>query len=208
MENTVADVIVVGAGAAGISAARTLSKQGYAVVILKARDRIGGRIHTLTDEGFSIPVEGGAEFIHGELPHTMSILKETNLSFFEGKGRTWTVENNKREEGDLFHDDWDLLLEKLDAQEQDITIGDFLDLYFSHPKYQSLVGATKRFVQGYDAADIYKVSAKALYEEWREEDIKGYRPNDGYGQLVNFLWKQSQNRGAILKLSNIVKTIQ
>jgi monoamine oxidase len=59
------DVIVIGAGAAGLAAARDLEQRGLHVVVLEARDRIGGRIWT--DFGFTdFPVELGAEFIHGE----------------------------------------------------------------------------------------------------------------------------------------------
>jgi monoamine oxidase len=202
------DVIIVGAGAAGLSAARSLIRLGRSVVILEARDRIGGRIHTMTDNGFTAPVEAGAEFIHGDLPYTMSLMKEAKVSHREGRGRTWTVEAGKLEEGDLFHDDWDALISKLEQLDHDMTINDFLNQYFSDKKYESLVDAVKRFVQGYDAADINKVSAKALYEEWSEENIKGYRPNGGYGQLMNFLLQECQDKGAVLKLSCIVNSVK
>jgi monoamine oxidase len=58
------DVIIIGAGMAGITAARELTRAGRSVAILEARDRIGGRIKTIYDfcDG---PVEGGAEFVHG-----------------------------------------------------------------------------------------------------------------------------------------------
>lgn len=58
-------VIVLGAGAAGLAAARRLHDAGAAVQTLEARHRIGGRVWT--DETFApFPVEYGAEFIHGE----------------------------------------------------------------------------------------------------------------------------------------------
>jgi monoamine oxidase len=58
-------VIVLGAGAAGLAAARRLRDAGATVQVLEARHRIGGRIWT--DETFApFPVEYGAEFIHGE----------------------------------------------------------------------------------------------------------------------------------------------
>jgi monoamine oxidase len=59
-----ADVIIIGAGAAGLSAARALSNSGLAVIILEARDRIGGRIFTRHITSFPAPIELGAEFIH------------------------------------------------------------------------------------------------------------------------------------------------
>lgn len=58
-------VVVIGAGAAGISAARELVSHGLDVTVLEARDRVGGRVHTAYDLA-AHPVELGAEFIHGE----------------------------------------------------------------------------------------------------------------------------------------------
>lgn len=57
------DVIVIGAGMSGITAARLLADAGRRVVVLEARDRIGGRMHTDRDAGF--PVDLGASWIHG-----------------------------------------------------------------------------------------------------------------------------------------------
>jgi len=58
-------VIVIGAGAAGLSAAAALGEAGLAVAVLEARERIGGRIITLRDPVCQSPVELGAEFVHG-----------------------------------------------------------------------------------------------------------------------------------------------
>jgi monoamine oxidase len=61
--------IVLGAGMAGISAAHDLQKAGEPVIILEARDRIGGRVFTRRDLA-DFPVELGAELIHGNTaPH-------------------------------------------------------------------------------------------------------------------------------------------
>ncbi len=59
-----ADVLVLGAGIAGLAAARTLNSLGVSVIVLEARGRIGGRI--LTDRSLSgIPLDLGASWIHG-----------------------------------------------------------------------------------------------------------------------------------------------
>jgi monoamine oxidase len=61
--------LVLGAGMAGLAAAATLDAAGEQVIILEARHRIGGRVHT--DRGFAdVPVEFGAEFIHGDTAPT------------------------------------------------------------------------------------------------------------------------------------------
>ncbi|BDZ63591.1 flavin monoamine oxidase family protein [Agromyces mangrovi Wang et al. 2018] len=58
-----ARIAVVGAGLAGITAARALADAGYRVVVLEARDRIGGRIHSVEDDAWPVPVELGAGFV-------------------------------------------------------------------------------------------------------------------------------------------------
>ena len=64
------DVVVVGAGAAGLEAARVLRARGRWVCILEARARMGGRILTYQDSRVPLPIELGAEFLHGEAPGT------------------------------------------------------------------------------------------------------------------------------------------
>ena len=71
-------VIVVGAGAAGLSAARELSAAGIEVILLEARQRSGGRIHTVSSSA-GVPVELGAEFIHGKAPELCEIVERAHL---------------------------------------------------------------------------------------------------------------------------------
>ncbi|MCA9905800.1 MAG: FAD-dependent oxidoreductase, partial [Anaerolineae bacterium] len=82
MNTTTWDVIVVGAGAAGLAAARLLQDAGLEVCVLEARDRIGGRIWTANDFA-DFPVELGAEFIHGERTVTNALISEAGLQTIE-----------------------------------------------------------------------------------------------------------------------------
>ena len=60
-------VVVVGAGLAGLTAARDLTRRGAEVEVIEARERLGGRVWTLRDDDFSTePVEAGGEFIDGD----------------------------------------------------------------------------------------------------------------------------------------------
>jgi len=77
------DVIVIGAGAAGLAAARDLSQAGLRVTILEARPRVGGRILTVHDARAPVPLELGAEFIHGEAPETLAAAQAAGLTVVE-----------------------------------------------------------------------------------------------------------------------------
>lgn len=72
------DILVIGAGAAGLAAARALTDAGRRVIVLEARDRIGGRV--LTDYRFGpAPVERGAEFVHGSAVVTWRWIQRAGL---------------------------------------------------------------------------------------------------------------------------------
>ena len=61
--STSADVLVLGAGIAGLAAARTLADRGMSVIVLEARNRVGGRMWT--DTSLGLPLDLGASWIHG-----------------------------------------------------------------------------------------------------------------------------------------------
>jgi monoamine oxidase len=73
------DVIVIGAGAAGLAAMDALRDAGVRAVALEARDRVGGRAHTSYDLA-PHPVELGAEFIHGENVSTWKLMSRFGLT--------------------------------------------------------------------------------------------------------------------------------
>src|SRR6266702_529486 len=77
------DVLILGAGAAGLAAARSLSEAGVGLRVIEARTRIGGRVLTRKDSHVPVPLELGAEFIHGEAPETLSIARAAGLAAVE-----------------------------------------------------------------------------------------------------------------------------
>ena len=84
------DILIIGAGAAGLAAARELSAVDLKVIVLEARDRIGVRINTHFD---TLPIELGAEFIHGTPPQTFKIVERAQLSVEEIPNRHWHLHN-------------------------------------------------------------------------------------------------------------------
>lgn len=203
MKNT--DVIIIGAGAAGLMAAYELSKAAMQVTILEARGRIGGRIHTL---GGTLQAELGAEFVHGDLPVTMQLLKLSGIVAVPASGEMWYCKAGRfsKDVDEMGH--WGVLMQKLSTLENDITIGEFLQQEFGDDKYSGLIESVTKYVSGYDTADIDKASAFALRREWQsEEDEAQHRITGGYGKLIKYLAEQSEGKGAQIHLNTIAKNI-
>lgn len=202
------EVIIVGAGAAGLMAARELSARGKQVLLLEARDRIGGRIHTITDPAFAQPVEGGAEFIHGNLKQTLSLLKEANIPYQIAEGEIWRSENGRLFQQEDFIEHYDLLMKALEQQKEDMSVYEFLEENFKDEKYHSLKKSIYSYTEGYYAGDVHKASILFLREELQGTDEEQYRVQGGYKQLVEHLYEICKKQGCQVELSAPVTNIQ
>ena len=83
LDSATSDVLVLGAGVSGLAAAARLTQAGLAVRVLEARDRVGGRVATLRDERWPIPVELGAEFVQGRIPELIRLAAGAALPLVE-----------------------------------------------------------------------------------------------------------------------------
>src|SRR4051794_5947897 len=139
------DVIIIGAGIAGLAAARDLVRAGRNVVVLEARDRIGGRILTRHDGD---TVELGAEFVHGKPPAIFEIAKAAGLRAVEGTDRRLLAENGTLRPLDDF---WDII-EEVDSQideDAQITYAEFLRNAKASPFKKTIA---KSYVEGFNAS--------------------------------------------------------
>lgn len=205
MKNT---VLIIGAGAAGLMAAHTLCKAGKKVTVLEARKRTGGRIYTVNNESFFKETELGAEFIHGNLPVTLSLLKEASINYRSADAEMWRYQNGRFEENQMVIDDWNLLTRRMDELEQDVPVWDFMQQHFAEDKHAELRAAVWSFVSGYDTADPRDASTFALRKEWENEDQEAQgRVDGGYCSMISYLANNCRNRGGDVFLNAVVQNI-
>lgn len=206
MEQNTSDVLIIGAGAAGLLAALEVVQTGRTVTVLEAKDRCGGRMHTVfTNEGF--PVELGAEFVHGNLPVTKELLQKAGGDLIPVNGSIWQSRNGKLSEQKDFIEDYGDLKKKFKDLQNDVSVAEFFEKQLSGEKYGALRFSLKNYVEGYYAADIAKASTFALREELSKGDEEQYHIKGGYAVLVNYLEEQCRQKGVTFRLSTAVQSI-
>lgn len=164
-------IIVIGAGVAGLAAARALARAGKDVRVLEARERVGGRILTARDESLRLPIELGAEFLHGEAKEASDAARAEGLLVCEVRGERWRVEGNRLTSLGDFWDEVETVLGKLEAdREPDRSFQDFLDTGPGGPKLARARQTAREYVAGFHAADPSLISERSLAEGGAPEE--------------------------------------
>jgi monoamine oxidase len=182
-------VIVVGAGVAGLTAARALAARGARVIVLEARDRVGGRVWTVRDFA-AIPLEAGAEFIHGTGAATWPDVRAEGLrvrrvpqvlaSWFNLGGRTRWLPLHLAQPGVWRSFDLLRALGHLDGTDQTATA--FLTAGGYHGRARELAVLT---LTAHLPGSLEEIGVKGLAADGvlRLEAGRNYRVLDGYDRL-------------------------
>jgi monoamine oxidase len=211
------DIAILGAGVAGLAAGRILAQSGRRIVVIEARQRIGGRIfttHVCDGAGArDIPVELGAEFVHGLPPETWSLLREADLAAYEIDGVDLCSSGGPQQ----FHQPGESgisVLERMLAWEatltpgRDMSFAEYLGFIAIDPSARA---RAVEYVEGFNAADSAVIGVRALAMQQRAEDEieseRLFHLRHGYDALPGFLAQQIERAGGTILLGTIGQRI-
>jgi monoamine oxidase len=207
------DTVVVGAGAAGLAAAAALVPSGQSVVVLEARDRAGGRIWTRSGPGHPLPIELGAEFIHGEPDATLRLMRRFGVPAVDAQGPHWTLARGRlrEREGTFRVLRQALLRSRARLRVRDQSFEAYLGGIGARQLPREARALARALVEGFDAADPARISARSVVAEWADGgavDAPQFRPLGGYGALLAPLVSSLEQGDVRLQLNAIVRSIR
>jgi monoamine oxidase len=213
------DVLVIGAGVSGLEAARRLRRAGLRVLVVEARDRIGGRVHTELGDSHDQPVDAGAEFVHGRPPALLQALRSAGVTVRWPVQRHWLRTGGRRIEAASV---WKRALALGADAIADAARGPrdrAAATVFAGPAWRARGPALTRalareYMAGFNAAPLGVLGVRALAAQQRAADaIDGDRlgrPQGGFAPLVSWLARPLTGRRhhpPALHLSTVVETI-
>ncbi|HEY2555110.1 MAG TPA: NAD(P)/FAD-dependent oxidoreductase [Candidatus Cybelea sp.] len=204
-----ADAVVIGAGAAGLAAARSLAGRSARVVLLEARDRTGGRVWSRSTPRGGVAAELGAEFIHGAAPATMALLREAGAAAVDLGAQSWS----RRPDGELVRDTLEFahaasILERSRSLATDESVEAYLHRFDGDPALAKRVADARLFVEGFEAADPAIASVHSIADELRSGvDSNSTRPLGGYAPAFAVLQRACLAAGVDLHFSSIVQRL-
>lgn len=197
-------IVIIGAGAAGLSAAQQLRKAGFEPLVLEARKRIGGRIWT---DRSHAPVEFGAEFIHGEYATTWEIVRQEQIEVQKWAGpRHYAVGGHRlaAEQDQALKDRTTELYEAVERYDgPDLSVDQVLAAA-SQPG-EAAIGYAQRWFANLEGADTSLLSASQLANEHRLTSAgpTNFRFVNGYDQIPHALAE-----GLQIRLNNAVERVE
>lgn len=178
---------VIGAGAAGLAAASALHASGRDVRVFEARDRIGGRAHTIfpPSGGFA---ELGAEFIHGKPEEIFELLRATGTTALDVGWSMFEYRDGAlAQAGDLW-ETTQRILREVDPSSPDCDVDTFLDSLSPQSANDGDKARVRALVEGFDAAITSDAGVHAIAQEWASEtNSTEFRTSAGYAPLFAHL---------------------
>jgi len=210
MSKRMTEVVVIGAGVAGLACAQALCEAGLRVTILEARSRVGGRIWTVHPSLTHGPVELGAEFIHGLPREVWQIVERARLQTHELTGTRWRLEQARLAPMTGSWDQIDRIFRRIDEAAPDRSFHDFLEQTCADLPQHTRVEAAA-YVESFHACNASRISAHALARWYRSDreiqGHRGFRLPKGYEGLVRALLAATKLDLLTVRLNTVVTGI-
>ncbi len=207
MERTRVDVAILGAGVAGLEAARVLHEHEIDFVVLEARERIGGRIFSLRDESLPVAIELGAEFVHGSAPELREVACDAALTVVDIDGQRWQSQKGRLRPADDFWDGLNAVMSRLRTRGEDRSFEQFLNS--SRRRDRRAREFAIQWVENFHAADPVRVSERALAEGGSPgDDVRERRLGrvlGGYDAVARWIARGIGNK---IRLGTVVTGVQ
>ncbi len=206
------DVVVVGAGVAGLSAFAELGRAGCRVLCLEARGRIGGRILTLRDPRAPLPVELGAEFIHGRPAEIWQIIRSRPLVVYDCADSSVRITDGVvQDENNI----WGSVTRLMKDMREEASRGreESFSSFLERSRYPAPVKELSAFyVEGFNAArkEIIGIASLAKDDEAAEriDGDRSFRLISGYDSVPLHILAGIENTQSILRLNTIVTKVE
>lgn len=197
--------MVVGGGAAGLRAAADLGTRGLRVAVLEARDRLGGRIHTIRPQGWPDPIELGPEFVHGGNEDLLQLLRRGRAKRRPVADHHWISRRGVVRPAPDAWERIDAILRRIGPRFR----GSFADWLRQQPDLARddalLVG---RFVEGFEAAPMNRMSASVLRAAASAGEGEQFRVTGGYDRIVVALEREVTDAGVAVHRGTVVSRIR
>lgn len=206
------DVLVIGAGVAGLACARALADRGVRVRVLEARDRVGGRICTVHDDALPVAVELGAELVHGAAEETVALANAHGLPIVDVAERRVSMHEGTVRKLPDFWERIDVVMRRLprsrpsssarsarDGATNDRPFAAFLAERPGGHRFARERALAQQFVESFHAVDVDSVSERAMAAggspRGDEDERRTGRIPSGYAQVPHALVADARATG-------------
>jgi monoamine oxidase len=206
------DVIIIGAGAAGLAALAELDRAGVKVLCVEARDRVGGRIATLHDPCSPVPIELGAEFIHGRPREICDIVNAAGLTAYDCTESALYVQNGRVVDN---ADAWlpvDEIMSKMQTAADKGPDKSFAEFLKNTDEKAGAKRIATSYVEGFNAAHDDRIGIASLALDSRASEAidgdRSFRLLNGYDAVPAYLLRQTRIPDASVRLSTVVESVK
>ena len=205
-----ADVLIIGAGAAGLAASLALVQAGLRVIVIEARDRVGGRVWTVHDSGSGAPIELGAEFVHGRPQEIFDLVEGAELPIHEVSGERWCSRGGKLGLCPNLYEQFESVFKRMKSDGPDRSFQKFLDSEATDLP-EDIRRLTLEYIEGFEAAKPDEIGVQSLVRENKKsEEIdadRAFRLAAGYDGLLRTLTLGLESNYPKILLKTVVRAV-